>query len=209
MKISKPSFKITQTMPYEDMLNIVENNSRLCYKSQPKGDPEKFIRKLIKSGHASVLEHVVIGVEIICDRGVSHELVRHRTGIAFSQSSTRYCNYSKEKFGEEITVILPSAYRKGTNRDRYQIWEAEMRTAENAYMGLILLGASAQEARAVLPNSLQTEIAVTANLREWRHIFDLRCSKKAHPDMVYIMCQIRDEFQKKYPVFFEERKNEN
>lgn len=201
MKIIRPSFEIKQALDYKEMLQIIEEAARTCYKSTPKGSPEKLIRKLIKSGHTSVLEHVSIGIKLICDRGVTHELVRHRVGIAYSQESTRYCNYNKEKFGKEITVIKPSFWNQSSVQ--YDEWFSAMLLCEKIYMNLIESGASPQEARSVLPNSLKTEIMVTANINEWRHIFKLRCSEKSHPDMVHIMRRIRDQFEINYPVFFE------
>jgi len=156
-------------------------------------------------GHESVIEHEKITVRIICDRGVTHEIVRHRIA-SYSQESTRYCNYSNNKFGNEITVIEPSFWDKNSKKDKikYNTWKKALIKAEEAYLKLIELGATPQEARSVLPNSLKTEIVVTMNIREWRHFFKLRTSKAAHPQMQEIARPILDEFKKLIPVLFDD-----
>lgn len=204
MKVIKPGFEILGSQKYDEMLTKIEMAGRTCYKSEAlitKDSAEAFVRKIRDIGHDSVLEHDVISVRVICDRGVSHEIVRHRIA-AYSQESTRYCNYSKEKFGEEITVIDPCFWKDNTIL-RTQ-WETAMKAAESHYMNLIRNGASAQEARSVLPNSLKTEIVITYNLREWRHFFRLRTSKKAHPQMREITIPMLAKFKELYPVFFED-----
>lgn len=124
--------------------------------------------------------HQNVTVKFICDRGVSHEMVRHRVA-SFAQESTRYCNYSNDKFGGEITVIRPSWCEEGSTE--YSIWVTGCDRAESSYFDLLLAGCTPQEARSVLPNSLKTEIIVTMNLNDWDHFFDLRCAATAHPDM--------------------------
>jgi len=202
MRIISSSFGIISMPEYKDALRIIERAARLCYKSESSissDSAQPLIRRLIKSGHHSVLEHVCISVKITCDRGVSHELVRHRLA-SYSQTSTRYCNYSKEKFGNEITVIRPCFWKCGDKA--YKLWKESMLQAETTYMSLIKAGATAQEARSVLPNSLATEIMVTANIREWRHILELRCSKKAHPQIREIMKRLLAYLWSNMPVFF-------
>ena len=135
----------------------------------------KFVRGIIKSGHESVLEHGTISVKFICDRGVTHEIVRHRIA-AYCQESTRYCNYSKDKFNNEITVIKPIFWNEDS--EQYKIWYNSMLASEKAYFDLLATGSTAQEARDVLSNSLKTEIVVTYNIREWRHFFELRTAKQ-------------------------------
>jgi thymidylate synthase (FAD) len=139
-------------------------------------------------------------VRFVCDRGVSHEIVRHRIA-SFSQESTRYCNYSKDKFGREITVISPCFWSIGSVA--FDAWATACSAAERAYFYLIDHGAKPQEARSVLPNSLKTEIVVTANLREWRHIFRLRCSEKAHPQMREVMLPLFSETRTRIPILFD------
>jgi thymidylate synthase (FAD) len=206
MKIIKPSFEIigADEFDYELVLKKIEAIGRTCYKSEANTTPdsaEEFCRKLIKRGHEAMIEHHSESVRIVCDRGVSHEIVRHRLA-SFAQESTRYCNYSQAKFGNEITVIDPSSHFK-TSIAR-ELWTTAMVNAEQIYNRLIELGESPQMARSVLPNSLKTEIVVTANLREWRKIFQLRTPPTAHPQMRVIMHQILGAFKFNLPVFFED-----
>jgi thymidylate synthase (FAD) len=140
-------------------------------------------------------------VRIICDRGVTHELVRHRL-CSFSQESTRYANYAQDKFGREITVIRP--YFWAEEDDRYRLWLTAMQACEDAYLRLVDAGATAQEARSVLPNSLKTEIVTTANIREWRHIFKLRCDKAAHPQMRQVMLPLLAAFNERIPLLYDD-----
>jgi thymidylate synthase (FAD) len=197
MKIVEPGFEIlspldgTGALAVDQMLSLVERAGRTCYKSEERigpGTAEKFVRMVIDRGHESVLEHASITVLFVIDRGVSHELVRHRL-CAFSQESTRYCNYGKT----DVTFVLPSfwAPKDPTDASRwkeeYIVWKSAMQAAEKAYLDLLAMGAKPEEARTVLPNSLKTEIVVTANLREWRHILKLRASPKAHPQMQQVM----------------------
>lgn len=165
---------------------------------------EQFIRTLIMNGHEAMLEHVSITVKFVVDRGVSHELVRHRLA-SFAQESTRYCNYSAEKFGREITVIEPCFWTHEDNEAEYEAWIAAMYAAENSYLKLLEMGALPQEARSVLPNSLKTEVVMTANLREWRHFLKLRAAGvtgKPHPQMLEVAVPLLEKFKKLYPAVF-------
>lgn len=203
MRIIEPSFVI---MPVngEEILKNIELAGRTCYKSEDKiteDSARKFVAGIIKSGHESVIEHEKITVRIICDRGVTHEIVRHRIA-SYSQESTRYCNYSNDKFDNELTFIRPFYWKNdGLKMD---IWEDSMRQIEDKYMDLITLGATPQEARAILPNSLKTEIVVTMNLREWRHFFKVRCSPAAHPQMREVAIPILKKFKEIIPVVFDD-----
>ena len=204
MRIIEPYFEILNMPDGLSILKHIELAARTCYKSEDKMKKDSaynLLRALIKSGHHSVFEHVSITVRIICDRGISHEIVRHRL-CSFSQESTRYANYSKDKFGNEITLIKPFYWEEKS--DEYKEWLSAMFKAEATYLNLIKMGASPQEARSVLPNSLKTEIIVTANLREWRHIFDLRCAKASHPQIREIMLPLLNEFNKNIPVIYED-----
>jgi thymidylate synthase (FAD) len=191
----------------DDILWRIERAGRTCYQSEDAnhgGDPDKtqeFVRKIIKRGHESVLEHEKVTVSIVCDRGVSHELVRHRLA-SYSQESTRYCNYNRNKFGSAISVIDITSHMVGTAP--LQEWCEAMHDAERHYFKLLELGCKPEIARSVLPNSLKTEIVVTANLREWRHIFKLRTAKAAHPQMREIMVPLLVEFKRTIPVVFED-----
>lgn len=204
MKIVEPSFEILHMADGEEVLRLLELAARTCYKSEDKieqGTAAPFLRRILKTGHESVIEHVSATVRLVCDRGVTHEIVRHRL-CSFSQESTRYANYSKEKFGNEITVIRPFFWEEGS--DQFDEWKRAMEMCEKAYLNLLAAGARAQEARSVLPNSLKTDIVMTANMREWRHIFKLRCSKASHPQMRQSMLPLLAEFNRRVPVLFEQ-----
>ena len=211
MIIQKPAVEVLSTESYEDMLRRVERIGRVCYKSEDRieeGSAEKFIRGIIRRGHESVIEHGSITVKFICDRGVTHEIVRHRIA-SYSQESTRYCNYTNEKFGSQITCIdLATGFRydlsSETDRKKYEVWQRAMENAERSYFQMIELGATPQEARSVLPNSLKTELVVTMNLREWRHFFRLRTDPAAHPQCREVACMLLERFARDYPVFFED-----
>lgn len=204
MRIIEPFVEILRPIDGIGMLMRLEECGRACYQSEADGTADgakKFVQNIIRRGHESVLEHCSFTVRIICDRGVSHELVRHRLA-SYSQESTRYCAYNRGKFGGEIAVIQPSFWEVGSIE--YELWEKGCERSEESYFALIDAGASAQQARAVLPNSLKTEITMTANLREWRHFFKLRCSKAAHPDMRIIAMQALEEAHKYIPVVFDD-----
>lgn len=200
MKIIKPSFEI---LSFPENIELLETAGRNCYQSEPKGNPESFVKKIVDSGHESVIEHLSATVRIICDRGVLAEITRHRLA-SFSVESSRYCNYYKDKFSSALTVIKPSFWQGDSEEDIlcYEAWDNAMTYAELFYMKLIKLGATPEQARSVLPMSLKTEIIMSANLREWLHIFKLRCSEKSHPDMRFLMRQIRGDFAKRLPVIF-------
>ncbi len=202
MIIIQPSFEIINFTP--DLEKTIEICGRVCYKSEDKITPEsssKCIERWKDSFHHSVLEHAAITVRIICDRGVSHELVRHRIA-SFSMESTRYCNYSKNKFGGEIAVIDPSgAFPEMTEAD-YNDWYASCVRSEMAYFSLLGSGRAPQMARSVLPNSLKTELMITTNPREWMHIFNLRCAPSAHPQVRQVMIPIAKWFAEEWPALF-------
>lgn len=204
MRIVNASFEIMDTINPEEMLKNIEKFGRVCYKSESNTTEDSaspFIARIIKNGHESVIEHEKISVKIICDRGVSHEIVRHRIA-SYSQESTRYCNYTMNKFGSELTFIKPVFWEEDSQQ--YEIWINAMQNIEKTYMQLISLSIPPEQARAVLPNSLKTEIIVTMNLREWRHFFKLRTSNRAHPQMREISVPLLQEFKKMLPCVFED-----
>lgn len=204
MRIIEPSFEILDAIKGDEILRNIEIIGRVCYKSEDRiteDSSKKFISSILKNGHESVIEHEKISVRIICDRGVTHEIVRHRIA-SYSQESTRYCNYSNEKFGKELTLIKPIFWDE--NSKQYKLWLETMNQVEKAYNKMIELGVTPQEARSILPNSLKTEIVVTMNLREWRHFFKLRTSTKAHPQMREVACNILDEFKRIIPIIFDD-----
>lgn len=201
MKISKPSIHV-EDFDGKEMLRKIEQAGRTCYKSEANitdDSAEKFVANIIKLKHESVLEHEKISVRIICDRGVTHEFVRHRIA-SYSQESTRYVNYE-----EEVEFIEPCFWSEATEQHDLCkfLWIANMNRAEKTYQKLIKLGATPQEARSVLPNSLKTEIVVTMNLRAWRHFLRLRCAKSAHPQIKEVADMILDEFRKKINIVFD------
>lgn len=154
--------------------------------------------------HESVIEHCSATVVFTSNRGFTHEICRHRVGIALTQESTRYCDYEKGKFGSQITVIEQPFY-KSAEADVQALaeWQSAMKDAEFHYRRLRQLGVPAQIARGVLPHDLKADIAVTANFREWLHIFALRDSPKAHPDMRFLMSSLHEEFRKRVPIIFD------
>ncbi len=204
MKIINASVEILTPLVGDAVLRHIEQCGRVCYKSEHRiteGSAEKFVRNIIRRGHEAVLEHFDITVRFICDRGVSHEIVRHRMA-SYCQESTRYCNYSKEGFGGEITVIAPCYLSENT--DGWMLWEEGCLAAETAYFNLLDYGCTPQEARAVLPNSLKTEVVMTANLREWRHFLRLRTDPAAHVQMREVAGQLLDQLRAQVPVVFDD-----
>lgn len=227
MKLIKPSYEILTPINGEEILKTIELAARTCYQSEGKieYDPiipfdsssicgfiaksaRVLIPKLIDRGHEAMLEFGgMITVRFIVDRGVSHELVRHRVA-SFAQESTRYCNYGKNGKESDITFIQPCFWQNAPENDKHcenhGILEMVLLQCESAYLKLIENGASPQEARCVLPNLLKTEINISANIREWRHIFKLRTAKAAHPQMREVMCPLLDEFKSKIPILFDD-----
>ncbi len=236
MILIKPSVEVLKM----DDIKLIEAAGRTCYKSEDKiteGSAKDFVRMLVGRGHEAMIEHAVASVKATCDRGTSHEIVRHRL-FSFAQESTRYCNYNKEKFDNQCTFIIPTwmrlqegYYRTEFNdyndaifrkKDNSQAWSTSVSNwaqlingkvlrdeidnenhliflkslllSEKHYNDLINRGWAAQQARAVLPNSLKTEIVITGNFREWRHFFKLRCDKAAHPQMREMANMILERF---------------
>lgn len=183
----------------------IETAGRTCYKSEEQITPEssrKFAALMVKNHHEAMLEHAHVMVRFTVDRGVSHEIVRHRVA-SFAQESTRYCNYSKDKFGNELTFIKPCYFEPDTVT---AIWDALMNASETAYMEMINnMHKTPQEARSVLPNSLKTEVVMTANIREWRHFFRLRSACETgmpHPQMLEVAVPLFQEMSAKLPELF-------
>lgn len=212
MNLIKPSYEILALNSGATEL-LIEQAGRVCYKSEDKicdGSAQPFIQKILGRHHESVIEHSSLSVRFIVDRGVSHELVRHRLA-SFSQESTRYCNYGKKG----MTVIIPpwvNIEPREYDRDFVSStswsvsdahWFAAMRAAAGVYEEVLRLGWTPQQARSVLPNSLKTEIVVTANYREWRHILMMRTSTAAHPQMREIMLPLLADLKQRIPVIFD------
>lgn len=211
MKIIEPYFEVyedlTDPAVTEEMLRKIELIGRTCYKSEDKicaGSAGRFVRRLVESQHEAMLEHVSITVKFTVDRGVSHELVRHRIA-SFAQESTRYANYSHDKFGNEIVVIQPFFLKVGS--PEWMAWYESCKKAEDAYMKMLACDRTPQEARTVLPNSLKTDIWVTCNLREWRAIMKLRAAGvtgKPHPQMTEVMVPLLKYFREHLPEVFDD-----
>ena len=207
MQAIKAYTQIYNDFDGQKILEKIEKVARTCYKSEGKiqeGSAAKMVASLIKSGHEAMLEHVSVTVKFVVDRGISHELVRHRLA-SFAQESTRYCNYSKDDFGSEITFIIPEYldYKSAG----WNTWKETMKACEDSYFKLLDIGLTPQEARAVLPNSTKTEVVMTANLREWRHFFKLRAlgtTGKPHPQMLEVTVPLLEDFKQMIPVVFDD-----
>lgn len=184
----------------ENPLGLIELAGRTCYKSEKNITQEsskKFVKMIIERGHESVIEHAFASVKFITNRGITHELVRHRLS-SYSQESTRYVKYSGD-----IVFIKPVWWEAWSDKEK-KIWEQSLEQAEYSYNELINQGSRPEQAREVLPNSLKTEIIMTANLREWRHVFKLRCSKAAHPQIRSLMNSCLKGFKKEIPIIFDD-----
>ena len=235
MHLVHTNFEVLE--PHQTLINMpkfIEKCGRVCYKSEDRitdYSAAMFISNILRRGHEAVLEHGKVTVKIITNRGVTHEIVRHRLA-SYCQESTRYCNYSKEKFGEQLTFVIPEHLRgilkpgdlwhdglrgkflngrfDGFEEDDYKVIEdikaletvRAWAEAEERYMALLRTGATAQQARGVLPNDLKTEIVMTANIREWRHFFKLRTAAAAHPDMRLLAIPLLKEFKEYMPDLF-------
>lgn len=200
MKLIEPSYEILTKIKRTDILKDIELAGRVCYKSEEKiteDSASKFVSGIVKRGHLSVIEHKSLSVRFICNRGFTHELVRHRLAT-YSQESTRYCNYGKS---DEIKFIRPSGFMDWSSNAR-SIWVDAMIDAEGSYLEMIEDGSKPQDARGVLPIDVKTEIVITANLREWLHIFSMRCPIAAHPSMRQLMHPLRDELAIELPEIF-------
>ena len=207
MRVIEPSYEILTEISEGGVkeLQHIEKIGRVCYKSEDKitedGESAKsFVKMLIGRGHEAMIEHSSLSVKFTVDRGVSHELVRHRIA-SFTQESTRYCNYSKDKFDNGVTFIKPFFFDENTQN--YKEWVYAMGIAEKSYLQLLKDGATPQEARSVLPNSTKTEITITANYREWRNFFKLRTAKAAHPQMQEVTRPLLKELKEKLPIIFD------
>jgi len=220
MILIKPSYEILTEIDRKDILKRIEATGRTCYKSENKITEEsssRFVSNIIKNGHLSVIEHINLTIKFICDRGISHEIVRHRL-VSYSQESTRYCSYEGDvafiiplwsyilpgKYKEFDDISSLKEYRKQLKEYSDCLWYDSMADAESTYHALLKNNWKPQQARSVLPNSLKTEIVCTCNLREWKHILKLRCSERAHPQIREIMIPLRNELRQKLPEIFEE-----
>lgn len=229
MRLIKPKVEILDRIDSDQVIADITTVARTCYKSEDVRTKEKdkaLVKRLIESKHEAMLEFVDVTVKFTTDRGVSHELVRHRMA-SFAQESTRYCNYSKDKFNNELTFIIPSwldipegdwqldsYWDVDSNKTKLQLpveegtaasnWLSAMERAETAYRILTNKGWKAEQARMVLPMSIKTEINMKANLREWRHFFKLRCHHTAHPDIRILALDLLKQMHEQIPIIFDD-----
>jgi thymidylate synthase (FAD) len=210
--LTKQKVVIEQITPTQEAYSLLERIGRVCYKSEDRiteGSAAKFIKSIVARNHLSVIEHCIVTIRFTTNRGVSHELVRHRIA-SFSQESTRYCNYNKQG---HLEFIIPHwldvkegvfGYNDLTpgSLASEQIFLHGLLMAEEAYNALIAGGKKPEDARDILPIDVKTEIVVTANLREWLLICNLRTAKAAHPNMRQVMSMVLNSLQLEYPEIF-------
>ena len=215
MLIIQPEIQVENYDGIKIMKNI-ERACRTCYRSEgliTEDSYKKLLKNCINRGHESILEHEKITIRMICDIGVYKDLTRHRFG-SFSIESTRYCNYGKDKFDNEIKFIEPVFYTPGVMEEyndpikkndclKTQYWERCMKFIESDYMDMTnIVGAKPDELRMLLPHSTAAEVTMTANIREWRHILGLRCSKAAHPAIRQLLIPLLLKFKEDMPELF-------
>ena len=204
IRIVEPSWEVLTPLDGERILKSIESVGRTCYQSARNTTEDscyRFVKMLIERGHEAMIEHEIVTVRFNVDRAIQNELVRHRIGSSFAVESTRFVNYSLEKNGHSISVILPHGIKKGTCE--YDMWVKAMQTSSDMYFEL-LKTVRPEIARSVLPLALKTEIVMTANLRQWRNVFRLRCDRAAHPQMRQVMLPLLSYLKKKIPVVFDD-----
>ncbi|MDD3669635.1 MAG: FAD-dependent thymidylate synthase [Alphaproteobacteria bacterium] len=202
VKIVPPSVEILTPIDADQIMRHLEICIRNCYKSEDKIEPGsagRMIAKIIEMGHEAMLEHFAISVRLVCDIGVYKDLTRHRIA-SYAIESTRYCNYSKGKFGSEISVMEPPVLQPGT--PDYDIWLKCMSDIENTYNTLAARGYKADVLRMLLPHSTKASVIMTANIREWRHVLKLRTAAAAHPTVQQVMKILLAELKARLPVLF-------
>lgn len=204
IRIVEPSWEVLTPLDGERILKSIESVGRTCYQSARNTTEDscyRFVKMLIERGHEAMIEHEIVTVRFNVDRAIQNELVRHRIGSSFAVESTRFVNYSLEKNGHNISVILPPGIKKGTCE--YDMWVKAMQTSSDMYFEL-LKTMRPEIARSVLPLALKTEIVMTANLRQWRNVFRLRCDRAAHPQMRQVMLPLLSYLKKQIPVVFDD-----
>lgn len=202
MKIIKPVVEI-EKVDYNKMMKNLERACRTCYRSEDKITEESYktlLKNCINRGHESILEHEKITIRMTCDIGVYKDLTRHRIA-SFSIESTRYCNYGKDKFDNQIKFIEPVNIEKNT--ELYEEWQKSCEEIEKHYIKMAELGATPDQMRMLLPHSTAAEVTMTANIREWKHILSLRCTKHAHPAVEQVMIPLLLHLKKNMPEIFE------
>ena len=208
MKLIKPKVEILDNINGEDILKRIEQVARTCYKSEDKisedsSSARKLVTNLINSKHEAMLEFVDITVKFTCSRSIAQEITRHRLA-SFAMESQRFCAYNKDKFGNEVTFVLPSWVN---DNESTELFIQTLKNTELTYFELLNKGLKAQESREVLPNATKTELNMKANLREWRHFFNLRCSQAAHPDIRVLALDLLKQFHDRIPIIFDDLYN--
>lgn len=201
MEIIKPVIEV-EKYDVKKILKNIERACRTCYRSEDlisEDSYKKLLKNCITKGHESILEHEKITIRLVCDIGVYKDLTRHRTGTAFSIESTRYCNYSKDKFTNNIKFIDPVFIKDKKN---YEIWKKTMMEIEKYYIEMANNGAITDELRMLLPHSTAAEVTMTCNIREWRHILSLRCSSRVHPSIRQLLIPLLLKFKEDFPEIF-------
>lgn len=201
MRIVEPVVEI-EKVDYNKIMKNLERACRTCYRSEDKITEESYktlLKNCINRGHESILEHEKITIRMVCDIGVYKDLTRHRHA-SFSIESTRYCNYGKDKFDNQIKFIAPVNIEKGTKL--YQEWQTSCEEIEKHYIKMVELSATPDQMRMILPHSTAAVVTMTANIREWKHIFSLRCTKHAHPAVEQVMIPLLLHFRENMPEIF-------
>ena len=201
MKLIEPSIEV-QSFNGKQIMKNIEQACRTCYRSEDKISNESYktlLKNCITRGHESIMEHEKITVRMVCDIGVYKDLTRHRIA-SFSIESTRYCNYGKDKFDNEIKFIKPCNIDEDS--DLYAFWKHTMERIEMNYLHMAEHGATPDQMRMILPHSTAAEVCMTANIREWRHILDLRTKKMTHPSIRQILIPLLLLFKTEMPELF-------
>lgn len=204
MRIVNAYVEILSELDGDRILRSIETYARTAHKTEGKGTNEstrQFVRRLIAQGHLSVVEHEIVTFRVVCDRAIAHQITRHRIA-SYTQESTRYCDYSDERFGGQITVIRPPFWPEGSTG--YSLWLQAMGEAERAYVNLIATGSTPEQARVVLPLGLKTELVMTMNLRQWRHFLSVRTGNDAHPQIRSLALSMLEELQSRIPIVFDD-----
>lgn len=201
MKIIEPKMEV-EKFDGKAIMKRLERACRTCYRSEGSITDESYktlLNNCITRGHESILEHEKITIRMTCDIGVYKDLTRHRIA-SFSVESTRYCNYGKDKFDNEIKVMRPCNI--DPNSKLYEHWTTAMEQIEKEYLDMSKEGATADQLRMLLPHSTAAEVTMTANIREWKHIFNLRANNHAHPAIQQLLIPLLLLFKKEMPEIF-------
>lgn len=202
MEIIKPRIEIEQFNGV-DIMKKIERACRTCYRSEGSITEDSYknlLRNCINRGHESVLEHEKITVRMLCSINTYKDLTRHRAGASFSIESTRYCNYSKDKFDNNIKFIDPVYI---TDENNYACWRECMKHIETYYMLVANNKGTPDQCRTMLPHSVAAEVCMTCNIREWKHVLDLRTKKTVHPEIRQLLIPLLLEFKRTMPEIFE------